>query len=75
MKGVPFLNGFCLQVTWYKDTMKLDPGASPGRRAETYGSKHKLVISDVSETDFGNYSCLADNRMGRQRGVAVLSGE
>ena len=42
---------------------------------ETYGNKHVLILKDVKETDFGNYSCMADNSLGRKRGTIEVSGE
>ena len=47
-------------MKWYKDTMLLDP--TNARHMESYGNKHVLILRDVGETDFGNYSCTADNR-------------
>ena len=42
---------------------------------QTYGNKHVLQLKNVRETDFGNYSCMADNSLGRQRGSIEVSGE
>lgn len=53
--------------------MLLDP--TNHRHMESYGNRHVLVIRDVKETDFGNYSCMADNSLGRQRGSVEVSGE
>ena len=41
---------------------------------ETFGNRHVLIIRDVSETDFGNYTCTADNSLGRQRASTDVSG-
>jgi len=59
-------------VKWYKDTMLLDPNNN--RHMETYGNRHVLILRHVSETDFGNYSCSADNSLGTQRGSIEVSG-
>jgi len=59
-------------VKWYKDTMLLDP--TNNRHMQTYGNKHVLQLKNVRETDFGNYSCMADNSLGRQRGSIEVSG-
>uniref|UniRef100_A0A0K2SXN7 Ig-like domain-containing protein n=1 Tax=Lepeophtheirus salmonis TaxID=72036 RepID=A0A0K2SXN7_LEPSM len=60
------------EVKWYKDTMLLDP--TNNRHMETFGNKHVLILRNVRETDFGNYSCMADNSLGRQRGSIEVSG-
>ena len=36
--------------------------------------RHRLVIVEVGENDFGNYSCLAENDLGETRGYIELSG-
>ena len=61
-----------LQVKWYKDTMLLDP--TNNRHMETYGNRYVLLLKNVRETDFGNYSCMADNSLGRSRGSIEVSG-
>ena len=60
------------QVKWYKDTMLLDP--TNHRRMENFGNKHVLILKSVTEASFGNYSCTADNSLGRQRGFIDVSG-
>ena len=40
--------------------MLLDP--TNDRHMESYGNKHVLILRNVGEPDFGNYSCTADNR-------------
>merc|ERR1712241_212010 len=60
------------EVKWYKDTMLLDP--TNARHMESYGNKHVLILRNVGEADFGNYSCTADNSLGRQRGFIDVSG-
>ena len=52
--------------------MLLDP--TNNRHMETYGNKHVLILKNVRETDFGNYSCMADNSLGRSRGSIEVSG-
>ena len=53
--------------------MLLDPNNN--RHMETYGNRHVLILRHVSETDFGNYSCSADNSLGTQRGSIEVSGK
>jgi len=60
------------EVKWYKDTMLLD--ATNTRHMENFGNKHVLTLRNVREVDFGNYSCMADNSLGRQWGSVEVSG-
>jgi len=41
---------------------------------ETRGTKHTLSIRNVQNEDFGNYSCVADNSLGRAKKYMELSG-
>uniref|UniRef100_A0A0K8SXE7 Lachesin n=1 Tax=Lygus hesperus TaxID=30085 RepID=A0A0K8SXE7_LYGHE len=60
------------EVVWFKDTLRL---ASTERRiAEVRGSRNTLIIRKVQASDFGNYSCLADNIIGKTRQYLELSG-
>ena len=52
--------------------MLLDP--TDNRQMRTFGNKHELTLKNVRETDFGNYSCMADNSLGRERGSIEVSG-
>ena len=52
--------------------MLLDP--TNNRHMKTFGNKHVLLLKNVRETDFGNYSCMADNSLGRERGSIEVSG-
>ena len=52
--------------------MLLDPTNT--RHMEVYGNRHVLTLKKVKETDFGNYSCMADNSLGRDRGSIEVSG-
>jgi hypothetical protein len=36
--------------------------------------RHLLVIRKVGVTDFGNYSCMAENSLGRERGYIQITG-
>ena len=67
----PFL--LFLQVKWYRDTMLLD--ANENRLMEQYGFRHSMVIRSAAKTDFGNYSCSAENSLGRSRAFIEVSGE
>eukprot|EP00090_Calanus_glacialis_P046240 TRINITY_DN8974_c0_g1_i4.p1 TRINITY_DN8974_c0_g1~~TRINITY_DN8974_c0_g1_i4.p1 ORF type:complete len:151 (-),score=37.50 TRINITY_DN8974_c0_g1_i4:35-448(-) len=52
--------------------MLLDP--SDNKQMESAGNRHTLILQNLAITDFGNYSCMADNSLGRDRGFIQLSG-
>lgn len=60
------------EVLWYRDTMQLD--TTERRIMESRGSRHTLVIRKVQHSDFGNYTCVADNQLGKTRKSVQLSG-
>ena len=37
--------------------------------------RHTLILQNLAITDFGNYSCMADNSLGRNKGFIELSGK
>ncbi|XP_065344709.1 lachesin-like [Cloeon dipterum] len=59
-------------VQWHHDSFALEP--NDRRKMETKGTKHTLSISNVQSGDFGNYSCVADNSLGRAKKYMELSG-
>ncbi|XP_026684520.1 neural cell adhesion molecule 1-A-like [Diaphorina citri] len=62
-------------MSWYQDTFLIEPSVSDRRLMETRGNKHTLTIKNVQSTDFGNYSCVADNNLGRAKKYMELSGK
>ncbi|XP_021925523.1 lachesin-like isoform X1 [Zootermopsis nevadensis] len=60
------------ELMWYQDTILLDP--TDRRKMESRGNKHTLNIRNVQGSDFGNYSCVADNSLGRAKKYMELSG-
>ncbi|CAG2053992.1 unnamed protein product [Timema podura] len=62
-----------LVVLWYRDTLRLDP--TERRIMEVRGSRRTLIIRKVQYSDFGNYSCVADNVLGKTRQYLELSGK
>ena len=60
-------------MKWYKDTMLLDP--TNNHEMTTFGNRHVLTLKNVRDVDFGNYSCMADNSLGRERGSIEVSGK
>lgn len=41
---------------------------------ESRGARHTLIIRKVHPQDFGNYSCIADNQLGKTRKTVTLTG-
>lgn len=42
---------------------------------EARGARNSLTIRRVHAQDFGNYSCVADNQLGKTRKTVTLSGK
>ncbi|XP_060520737.1 limbic system-associated membrane protein-like isoform X2 [Cylas formicarius] len=61
------------EVLWYRDTMQLD--TTERRIMESRGSRHTLIIRRVTRQDFGNYTCVADNQLGKTRKSIQLTGK
>ncbi|XKL67168.1 hypothetical protein PGB90_010588 [Kerria lacca] len=61
------------EVLWYRNTLQLD--VTERRITENRGSRHTLIIRKVESDDFGNYSCVADNAVGKSRQDLILSGK
>ncbi|XP_054285081.1 lachesin-like isoform X1 [Macrosteles quadrilineatus] len=60
-------------MIWYQDSFLLDP--TERRTMETRANRHTLTIRNVQSSDFGNYSCVADNSLGRAKKYMELSGK
>ncbi|XP_065202875.1 roundabout homolog 1-like isoform X1 [Planococcus citri] len=60
------------QITWYQDSFLID--STDRRIQEVRGNKHLLTILQVQTSDFGNYSCQAENNQGKSRSYIELSG-
>ncbi|CAH1397109.1 unnamed protein product [Nezara viridula] len=60
-------------VMWYQDSFMLDP--TERRTMETRGNKHTLTLKHVQAADFGNYSCVAENSLGKSKKYMELSGK
>lgn len=61
------------QVIWFKETMQLD--TTERHIMESRGSRHTLIIRKVHPQDFGNYSCVAENPLGKTRKTVQLTGK
>lgn len=59
-------------MTWYQDSFLLE--ATDRRIIEARGNKHVLNIISVRTSDFGNYSCQAENNMGKSKKYIELTG-
>lgn len=57
---------------WYRDTMQIDQTET--RIIEARGTRHTLYLRRITEMDFGNYTCAADNQLGRTRKTITLTG-
>ncbi|XP_075989743.1 lachesin-like [Anticarsia gemmatalis] len=60
------------EVTWYQNSFPLS--ASERITMSARGNNHTLLIANVQPEDFGNYSCVADNSLGRARQHVEVSG-
>ncbi len=61
------------KVYWYRGSLKLSDGER--RSMVSMGHRYVLTLSPVVAEDFGNYSCVADNALGRQETRVALTGE
>lgn len=59
-------------VLWYREERVIVP--SDTRILESSSNKHTLILRNVEESDFGLYSCTADNLLGRSSQNIELSG-
>ena len=60
------------EVSWYKETMILAPSSNSLIGAT--GMRHSLLIPELGEEDFANYSCVAYNDLGRARAHFSITG-
>ena len=62
------------QVLWYKDGMIISQAIFKTKK-EGKLEHHSLTIPSMSESDYGNYSCLAKNKLGPATDSIFLSGK
>ncbi|CRK97731.1 CLUMA_CG011111, isoform A [Clunio marinus] len=61
------------EVSWLRDTMPIDQH-NEHYAMENRGTRNTLTIRRVKSQDFGNYSCVADNQLGKNKKIITLSG-
>ncbi|XP_073818344.1 klingon [Musca autumnalis] len=59
-------------VSWYQNSFLIQ--STDRRIMSSRGNRHTLTIRHIQQEDFGNYSCVADNTLGRSRKYMELSG-
>ncbi|CRK89241.1 CLUMA_CG003000, isoform A [Clunio marinus] len=59
-------------LIWYQNSFMLEP--TDRRSIFTKGNKNFLRIQHFNKNDFGNYSCVADNSLGRTKKYIEVSG-
>lgn len=69
---IAFSSSTHIQVLWYREERVIVP--SDTRILESSSNKHTLILRNVEESDFGLYSCTAENLLGRSSQNIELSG-
>ncbi|XP_039620057.1 opioid-binding protein/cell adhesion molecule homolog isoform X2 [Polypterus senegalus] len=59
------------EFEWYKEDRRLFNGLN-GVRIESKGKQSKLTFFNVSEEDYGNYTCVAMNKLGNTNASIIL---
>uniref|UniRef100_G1Q942 Ig-like domain-containing protein n=1 Tax=Myotis lucifugus TaxID=59463 RepID=G1Q942_MYOLU len=62
------------EFQWYKDDKRLAEGKK-GVKVENRPFLSKLIFFNVSEHDYGNYTCVASNRLGHTNASITLFGQ
>lgn len=60
------------QMLWYQNSFLLDP--TDRRSMHSRDDRYNLHIRNFQSSDFGNYSCVADNALGRTKKYIEVSG-
>ncbi|XP_018598242.2 opioid-binding protein/cell adhesion molecule homolog isoform X1 [Scleropages formosus] len=58
---------------WYREDRRLINGIN-GIKIENKGKQSMLVVFNVSESDYGNYTCVATNTLGNTNASMMLYG-
>ena len=59
-------------MLWYQNSFLLDP--TDRRSMNSKDDRYSLIIRNFQPSDFGNYSCVADNALGRTKKYIEVSG-
>ena len=59
-------------MIWHFRQRELSPTSS--RKMEEKGSNYSLVLSGAGESELGNYTCEAINKMGEGSDTVLLTG-
>jgi Immunoglobulin I-set domain len=62
-----------IQVSWLRDTMPIDQHNGQ-YEMKVAATKYTLKIMRVRAQDFGNYSCIAENQLGKNKKIVTLTG-
>ncbi|KAG8523202.1 Opioid-binding protein/cell adhesion molecule [Galemys pyrenaicus] len=62
------------EFQWFKEETRLATGLD-GMRIENKGRISTLTFFNVSEKDYGNYTCVATNKLGNTNASITLYGE
>ncbi|XP_056400329.1 opioid-binding protein/cell adhesion molecule isoform X5 [Hyla sarda] len=62
------------EFQWYKEDTRLNNGLD-GVRIENKDHLSILTFFNVSEKDYGNYTCVASNKLGNSNASVILYGE
>ncbi|KAG8523252.1 Neurotrimin [Galemys pyrenaicus] len=62
------------EFQWYKDDKRLVEGKK-GVKVENRPFLSKLIFFNVSEHDYGNYTCVASNKLGHTNASITLFGK
>ena len=63
-----------VKVSWLRDTVLIDPH-NEHYSMINQGTRYSLTIRRVRSQDFGNYSCVAENQLGKHKKNVRLAGE
>ena len=61
------------QISWLKDGVKLDT-ENLSLVVSEHKNKQILSLVDLNEETFGNYSCIAENKLGKDQKNAKITG-